>query len=607
MHGCLQVLIIGAGVAGLSAIATARRMGAIVRAFDTRPAAREQVESLGAEFLEVTVKEDGTGQGGYAKAMSKEFHEAEMKLFMQQAKEVDIIITTALIPGKPAPKLITAAMVAAMKPGSVIVDLAAEAGGNCEATVPGKLHIQNGVNIIGYTDLPSRLPTQSSTLYSNNIVKFLLSIGKDSRFYVDLEDEVVRRSIILHDGKLLWPAPLPPPPPPSQAPAAAEIKKEEVKAITPFNAAVRDVALVTGSMTGIVALGKATTPAFMANFFSFGLASWVGYRAVWNVQPALHSPLMSVTNAISGLVAVGGVFVMGGGYFPHTIPQTLAALSVLLANINIFGGSIISQRMLDMFKRPTDPPDYQGLYGIPAAAFTGAMLMAASTGSAGIVQAGYLASTILCISSISGLGSQSTARQGNTLGMLGIGSGVLTSLVAVGFPAPLLTQFGVLTGVGALAGTWIGRRITATELPQTVAALHSVVGLAAVMTSAASVFAVGVDHLTTLHLITAYIGVVVGGITFTGSIVAFLKLAARMSSKPLILPARHAVNGGLLAANIAAGTAFVAMAPTAPVVGALLLTGSTALSFAKGYTLTAAIGGADMRTCGHISATCIIG
>ncbi|EJD54573.1 NAD(P) transhydrogenase, alpha chain [Auricularia subglabra TFB-10046 SS5] len=593
-----KVLIIGAGVAGLSAIVTARRMGAIVRAFDTRPAAREQVESLGAEFLEVSIKEDGTGTGGYAKTMSAEFIAAEMALFMEQAKDVDIIITTALIPGKPAPKLITTEMVAAMRQGSVIVDMAAEAGGNCEVTKPGTQYVHNGVTIIGYTDLPSRLPTQSSTLYSNNIVKFLLSMtpaGVNNRFHLDLEDEVIRRSIVLHKGSLLWPAPLPPPTPPPQISEAK--KKEEAKevvALTPWKKAVRDVAVVTGGMTSLVALGKATTPAFMANFFTFGLAGLIGYRVVWGVAPALHSPLMSVTNAISGLVAVGGIFVMGGGYFPHTFPQWLAALSVLLANVNIFGGSVISGRMLDMFKRPTDPPEYTYLYGVPAAAFTGALLMSASTGAAGLVQAGYLASSMLCIGSLSGLGSQTTARQGNMLGMLGIGSGVLTSLVAVGFPPEILAQFGALTALGALAGTWIGRRVTATELPQMVAALHSVVGLAAVMTSAASVLAATGDHLTTLHLVTAYLGVLVGGITFTGSIVAFLKLAAKMSSKPLILPGRHAINAGLLAANAATMGAFVTMAPTAPVVGALCLLGNTTLSFIKGYTLTAAIGGADM-------------
>ncbi|OBZ75931.1 NAD(P) transhydrogenase, mitochondrial [Grifola frondosa] len=222
-----KVLVIGAGVAGLSAIATARRMGAIVRGFDTRAAAREQVQSLGAEFLEVPFEESGEGGGGYAKEMSKEFIEAEMALFMEQCKDVDIVITTALIPGRPAPKLITKEMVSAMKQGSVIVDLAAETGGNCVVTKPGEVYVHEGVTIIGFTDLPSRLPTQSSTLYSNNITKFLLSIGGNGQFAIDLEDEVVRGSIVLHNGVRIPPAPRPVPPPvvaPSTAKAAEAVE-----------------------------------------------------------------------------------------------------------------------------------------------------------------------------------------------------------------------------------------------------------------------------------------------------------------------------------------------------------------------------------------------
>ncbi|KDQ14725.1 hypothetical protein BOTBODRAFT_32477 [Botryobasidium botryosum FD-172 SS1] len=587
-----KVLVIGAGVAGLSAIATARRMGAIVRGFDTRPVAREQVESLGAEFLEVSVKEDGSGTGGYAKTMSKEFIEAEMALFLEQAKDVDIIITTALIPGKPAPKLITEEMIAAMKQGSVIVDLAAEAGGNCAVTKPGELIVHKGVKVIGYTDLPSRLPTQSSTLYSNNITKFLLSIGTDKRFNIDLTDEVVRGSIVLQDGKLLYP---PPPsaiaaPPPA---APKEIKAEEVVAITPWQKATREVAVVTAGMGGILGLGKLTGAAFMANFYTFGLAGLIGYRVVWGVAPALHSPLMSVTNAISGMVGIGGLFVMGGGYLPHTIPQGLAAISVLLANVNIFGGFVITKRMLDMFRRPTDPPEYTSLYAVPAVIFTGGFLAAASTGMAGLVQAGYLASSMLCIGSLSGLASQTTARQGNALGMLGVSTGILASLAAIGFPPAVLAQVGAVTAIGATAGTWIGRRITATELPQMVAALHSVVGLAAVMTSIGSVLA-EINHLTPLHLVTAYLGVLIGGITFTGSIVAFLKLAGKMSSKPLVFRGRHLVNTSLLGANLATMGAFITMAPSAPLIAAGCLGANTILSFIKGYTTTAAIGGADM-------------
>ncbi|KAF8559762.1 PNTB-domain-containing protein [Imleria badia] len=586
-----KVLIIGAGVAGLSAIVTARRLGAIVRGFDTRSAAREQVQSLGAEFIEVTVQEEGGGAGGYAKEMSKEFIEAEMALFMEQCKEVDIVITTALIPGRPAPKLITNEMVAAMKQGSVIVDLAAEAGGNCQATVPGELVVENGVTIIGYTDLPSRLPTQSSTLYSNNITKFLLSIGEGNNYAVDLSDEVVRGSIVVHKGKQLPPVPRPAPPPaPTPTPKVEEV---QTKAITPWQKATREVATITAGMGSAVALGKLTGAAFMSNFFTFGLAGLVGYRVVWGVAPALHSPLMSVTNAISGMVGIGGLFVMGGGYFPETVPQVLGALSVLLASVNVAGGFVITKRMLDMFKRPSDPPEYSWLYGVPAIVFTGGFLAAASTGMAGLVQAGYLTSSLLCIGSLSGLSSQTTARQGNALGILGVGSGILASLLAVGFPPELLAQFAGVATIGATIGAIIGRRITATELPQMVAALHSVVGLAAVFTSIGSVLS-DPSHLSVLHQVTAYLGVVIGGITFTGSVVAFLKLAGKMSSRPLMMPGRHVINSGLLGANALTMAAFVTAAPTVPLVAACYLGASTVLSFIKGFTTTAAIGGADM-------------
>ncbi|KKY24822.1 putative nicotinamide nucleotide [Phaeomoniella chlamydospora] len=544
-----KVLVIGAGVAGLSAIATARRMGAIVRGFDTREQALEQVQSLGAEPIKVDIEESGEGGGGYAKEMSKEFIEAEMKLFLEQCRDVDIILTTALIPGRPAPKLITHEMVKAMKPGSVIVDLAAEAGGNCALTKAGELVVQDDVTIIGYTDLPSRLPTQSSTLYSNNVTKFLLSMSpKEKQFGIDLEDEVK---------------------------------------------VTRDVTTVTAGMGTALALGKATGPLFMSNIFTFSLAGLVGYRAVWGVQPALHSPLMSVTNAISGLVGVGGFFLMGGGLLPQTFPQVLGALSVLLAFVNVSGGFVVTKRMLDMFKRPTDPPEYPWLYTVPAIVFGGGFIASATTGVSGLVTAGYLVSSILCISSIQGLASQATARRGNILGILGVASGILASLVAAGFSPEVLAQFTAVAGIGGLAGALIGRRITPTGLPQAVAALHSVVGLAAVMTSIGIVLA-HISDISTSHLITAYLGVLIGGVTFTGSIVAFLKLAGKMSSRPLNFPGRHLINSSLLGANVATGAAFATMAPGAPFIAGACLAANTALSFVKGYTTTAAIGGADM-------------
>ncbi|KIW52891.1 NAD(P)(+) transhydrogenase (AB-specific), alpha subunit, variant [Exophiala xenobiotica] len=587
-----KVLVIGAGVAGLSAITTARRLGAIVRGFDTRSAAREQVQSLGADFLEVNIHEEGAAAGGYSKEMSKEFIEAEMKLFMDQCKEVDIVVTTAQIPGKPSPKLITEKMVSAMRPGSVIVDLASEGGGNCEVTQPGKLIVHNHVTVIGYTDFPSRLPTQSSSLYSNNITKFLLSLApKDNAFGIDMEDEVTRGAIVTHNGQVIPPAPRPAPPPaPTQQPHEVDTKPVE---LTPWQKRTREVATVTGGMSAALALGKLTSPLFMGSMFTAGLAGLIGYRSVWGVIPALHSPLMSVTNAISGIVGVGGFFIMGGGYLPETVPQVLGALSVLLAFVNVSGGFVITKRMLDMFKRPTDPPEYPWLYAIPGVVFGGGFIAAASTGMAGLVQAGYLVSSLLCIGSISGLASQATARTGNLLGILGVLSGILASLAAVGFSPEVLTQFGAIAAVGALAGALIGRRITPTELPQTVAALHSVVGLAAVLTSIGSVLA-HVSDVSTLHMVTAYLGVLIGGITFTGSIVAFLKLAGRMSSRPTILPGRHLINSSLLAANAGTMGAFLTMAPGAPAVAAVCLSANTVLSFAKGFTTTAAIGGADM-------------
>jgi H+-translocating NAD(P) transhydrogenase len=447
---------------------------------------------------------------------------------------------------------------------------------------------------VGYTDLPSRLPTQSSTLYSNNITKFLLSMTPAEKEYgVDLTDEVVRGAIVTLKGDILPPAPRPAPPPaPVVAPTAA--KEAEVVALTPFQKTSREVATVTAGMGTALALGKLTGPLFMSNAFIFGLASLIGYRVVWGVQPALHSPLMSVTNAISGMVGIGGLFILGGGYVPATIPQTFGALSVLLAFVNVSGGFVITKRMLDMFKRPTDPPEYPWLYAVPGVVFGGGFLAAASTGAAGLIQAGYLVSSVLCISSISSLASQATARMGNMLGMLGVGSGVLASLLAVGFSPEVLVQFGGLAALGSLAGFLIGKRITPTDLPQTVAALHSVVGLAAVLTSIGSVMA-DISHVSTLHLVTAYLGVLIGGITFTGSIVAFLKLAGRMSSRPLILPGRHLLNSGMMATNMATMGAFITMAPGSPMIAAAALGANTVLSFVQGFTTTSAIGGADMR------------
>lgn len=343
-----KVLIIGAGVAGLAAIGTAGRMGAIVRAFDTRPEVGEQVESMDAEFLTVEIEEDGSGGGGYAKQMSKEFIDAEMALFREQAKDVDIIVTTALIPGKPAPKLILADMVELMAEGSVIVDLASEQGGNCELTVPGEIVVRHGVSIIGYTDLPSRLPTQSSQLYATNIRNVLseLTPEKDGKPDFNMEDTIIRGTTVILEGEITWP---PPPPQISVAPPKPTV--EPLPEPEPMSAAKRSM-ITFGSMgiamVLLLALGTVAPPAFMSHLIVFVLACFVGWQVVWAVKPSLHTPLMSVTNAISGIIVVGALLQAGSGSVSVSV---LAFVATLIASINIAGGFYVTQRMLKMFVR----------------------------------------------------------------------------------------------------------------------------------------------------------------------------------------------------------------------------------------------------------------
>ena len=344
-----KILVIGAGVAGLSAIGAARGMGAIVRAFDTRPTVKEQVKSMGAEFIELDVPGEGEGQGGYAKEMSPAFIKAEMEMFAAQSKDVDIIITTALIPTRPAPILITEEMVRSMTKGSVIVDLAAENGGNCALTEPGSVVLRHGVHIIGYMDLPSRLAPTASVLYGNNLTHLLADLGGASHFHLDLADEVVRGALVLREGELIWPPPPRPPAilPPKPAvpkPALAHAPKTESKdgrAMGPVLALLAAVAL-----TG---LGLVAPPAFLSHLTVFALAVVIGWQVVWNVTPALHTPLMSVTNAISGIIVVGGMLQISG---PISSPVVIVgAAAILLATINIVGGFMVTQRMLRMFRR----------------------------------------------------------------------------------------------------------------------------------------------------------------------------------------------------------------------------------------------------------------
>ena len=343
-----KVLVIGAGVAGLAAIGTAKGMGAIVRSFDTRPEVKEQIESMDAEFLMLDFKEEGGGTGGYAKTMSKEFIDAEMTLFAEQAKEVDIIVTTALIPGKPAPKLITAAMVASMKAGSVIVDLAAEQGGNCELTEKDAVVVKHGVTIIGYSNLPSRLANQSSQLYSTNLRHLLTELcpSKDGVINVNMEDEVIRGTTVIKEGKITWPPPPPTlsatPSKPTAAPAATvdhvSVAKHPFKELLPL--------LIAGLV--LFSVGAVAPESFMAHFTVFILACFVGYQVIWNVSPSLHTPLMSVTNAISGIIVIGALVQISA---TSVIVSSLAGLAILIASINIAGGFLVTRRMLEMFRK----------------------------------------------------------------------------------------------------------------------------------------------------------------------------------------------------------------------------------------------------------------
>jgi NAD(P) transhydrogenase subunit alpha len=355
-----KVLVIGAGVAGLAAAAAAKALGADVRAFDTRAAAREQVESLGAKFLTLEVKESGEGGGGYAKVMSKEFIDAEMALFRKQAAEVDIVITTALVPGTKAPILLPRDVVTCFKPGSVIVDMAAEQGGNCELCKPGEIVDFNGVKIIGFTDLTSRMAGPASRFFATNLVHLLVEMGAGKDFKIDLNNDVVRPALLTHGGEILPPPPAKEPSPVALAPAKpppADAKPKQENIMTPTR---RAWGATLGGMVVIAALfllGRFAPRDFLQHSTVFILACFVGWQVIWSVSPALHTPLMSVTNAISGIIVVGGMLQIGASL---DLASALGAIAVLFASINVVGGFLVTQRMLRMFQREGPAPTAKG-------------------------------------------------------------------------------------------------------------------------------------------------------------------------------------------------------------------------------------------------------
>ncbi|WP_321965360.1 Re/Si-specific NAD(P)(+) transhydrogenase subunit alpha [Paraburkholderia sp. J7] len=359
-----KVFIAGAGVAGLAAIGTAASLGAIVRANDTRAEVADQVKSLGGEFVKVEYDEEGSGGGGYAKVMSEGFQQAQRAMYAQQAKDADIIITTALIPGKPAPKLITAEMVQSMKPGSVIVDMAAEQGGNCELTVPGEAVVRHGVTIVGYTDLASRLARQSSTLYGNNLLRVVeeLCKTKDGTINVDFDDDAIRGLTVIKEGNITWPPPpikqpaVAPKLQPAAAAAAAAPKKGHGSS-EPMSAKSLAIAFGIGALAFLM-VGLFAPATFLSHFTVFVLACFVGYMVIWNVTPSLHTPLMSVTNAISSIIAIGALVQvappLGGsaaGDRPSGLILGLAVGALALTAVNMFGGFAVTRRMLAMFRK----------------------------------------------------------------------------------------------------------------------------------------------------------------------------------------------------------------------------------------------------------------
>ncbi len=357
-----RVLVIGAGVAGLAAIGAARGLGAIVTAFDTRPAVQEQVESMGAQYLTLEFKEDGEGEGGYAKSMSEAFMDAERALFEEQAKTTDIIVTTALIPGKPAPFLLTQKVLENMRDGSVVVDLAAEQGGNCPLVTADEVTVKHGVTLVGYTDLPSRMANVASNLYGNNLYHLLDDMGGAEGFAVDEDNDIVRGCLVLNGGELRWPPPqVEPSPKPAPEPEAAAAapqpiapkpkkpkKKKAAHGHAPPAGEPKWWPLIAGGLA-LIAVGWGGGDDFLEHFTVFVLSCFIGWQIIWNVSPALHTPLMSVTNAISGIIIIGGMLQIGGELSDPAV--ILGALAILVATINVVGGFLVTQRMLKMFQR----------------------------------------------------------------------------------------------------------------------------------------------------------------------------------------------------------------------------------------------------------------
>jgi len=624
-----HTFILGCGVAGLAAIGTSRAMGSIVRAWDVRDV-HDQVESMGGKWVKVDFKEDACAAGGYAKESSQEFMKAQRETFHKHAKEVDIIITTAAIPGRPSPTLITDDMVKDMKAGSVIVDLAALGGGNCTMTKKDEIYTtENGVTIIGYCDLPGRLAPQASAMYATNMLQLLKHVhGKEgataftSNLYKQLEmgedGDIVSRSIVTCKDKRALVMPKPPM-------IGAPAKKKEPAPVKekPKENPKKDAMILATVVTIGIALILLSTGVQVTLVRSFLLAGAAGYQAVWGVAHALHTPLMSVTNAISGLTAIGGIMLMDHmNHHGSVSGKVLALLSAMVSAVNIIGGFVVSQRMLNLFKRPGDV-DFSYYMLLP-----GLVLMLwpwlqelNGDGMKPLLPAhselDNTVSALLCITSIVALSSMKSANLGCKFGMMGAAGAVAVALRQVAFSENAAGNFEwviavpVLMAVGGFLGLYVGGTVSPIALPQTVAAFHSLVGLAAMLTSIGSFYEKQESGVTLIN-VTAMLGNFIGGITLTGSIVAFGKLNGNLSSKPLNLPGKNWINMGMLTGFIALMVSFLQAggSTVGEVVSALdgsiasdvsfgvvMLWCAAVLAGIMGWHLVGSVGGGDMPVC----------
>jgi len=583
-------MVLGCGVAGLAAMGTSKALGAVVRAWDVRDVS-DQVQSMGAKWIKVDFEEDGAGVGGYAKESSAAFLEAQKQTFAKHAAECDIIITTAAIPGRPSPKLIEDWMVKGMKPGSVIVDLAALGGGNCSMTRPGEKYVtDNGVTIIGYLDFPSRMANMASQMYAQNMFNLVTHVtGKegadtllpkmDAHLAAGASGDIVTRSIICtKDGKMIDMPPPPQPTPPK--PKTAALQKVAAAPASPLKIATTNALTATGvsaSMLGM-GMGAAGDAAMTSNIACFALAGAAGYQAVWGVAHALHTPLMSVTNAISGSTAIGGLMLLGT---PNTGATVLAGAAVGVSMVNIVGGFVVSQRMLDLFKKKGEL-DYSYVFLGP-----GALLVAAPFYSAAFIPATGVVSSMFCIGAIGSLANMKTAQAGAYIGMSGVAGGMAATIAGMPSSAlPMATALMIGGGVGGLA---IGSQVSPLALPQCVAGFHSLVGGAAMITSIASQMIH--PNASTMHLTATVLGDFIGGVTLTGSLVAFGKLNGNLASTPLNLPGKNMLNLAMLTTQIGLMGSFLSTG------GLTELAATAALSSVMGVHLVGSVGGADMPVC----------